>query len=267
MTTAVLEKPKQNKILIEGPLKVKHTKFMWLRQGDILMHRAGDLLWPDWDVLGNLIASLEGNTGTGRDPKAAGYSKGSFTHCGWLRDLPDPEAEVEELSDRPGVYKIKDGSTWKREVQLPSRWEGLLDVKERLTSKMPVRVHATWPVVKEETIDLENKNLEIWRMRRATPEIISGIIKLANDMIDWKYDTADFLTFGNIHLPGARICSEFIEDLAYNASMLLSENYPICLTPDIAGNADKQKTPNDLINSGELIKIDFQGLLPQYLPA
>jgi hypothetical protein len=256
-------------LFINGePLKVKHTKFMWLRPGDILMHRAGDLLWPDWDVLGNLIAGLEGNTGTDRDPKAPGYSKGDYTHCGWLRDMPDPEAEVEELSDRPGVFKIKDGNTWCRIEKVPGRWaESPVEDICRLTSKMPIRVHATWPEVKEETIDLENKHMEIWRMRRVTPEIIAGVLKLANDMIGWKYDIADFLSFGNLHLPGAKICSEFISDIAYNTSLLLGKEYPICLTPDISGNADKQKAPNDLINSGELIKIDFQGLLPQYLPA
>jgi hypothetical protein len=243
-------------------IKVSQTKFANLKRGDILMYRAGDLLWPEWDVLGNLITSLEGNTGTARDPKALGYSSGDYTHCAWLRDLPDPDAEVEELPDRPGIYKIKDGATWIEEELVPGRWdEEQLVAKKRLTSLMPIRVHATWPCVLEETIDLENLHMEVWRMRRATPEIIEGVLKLANDMIGWQYDLADFLTFGNLHLPSAKICSEFIADIAYNASMLRSNDYPICLTPDIAGNADKQKTPNDLINSGELIKIDFQGLL------
>lgn len=266
MTTAVLERPQTLPRLIEGePLKVKHTKFMYLRQGDILMHRAGDLLWPDWDVLGGLIAGLEGNTGTDRDPKAPGWSKGDYTHCGWLRDLPNPEAEVEELSDRPGVFKIKDGSTWQRQETLPGRWdEEPTIVKNRLTSNMPIRVHATWPKVLEETIDLENKHMEIWRLRRATPEIIFGILKLANDMIGYQYDLANFFTFGNLHLPSSDICSEFISDAAYYSSMLFSQQYPIMLTPDILGNRDKQKTPNDLINSGEMFKVDFQGLLPKY---
>lgn len=278
MTTAVLEKPEtevkpektpDGKIIIYGPIKVKHTKLMWLQQSDILMHCAGDLLWPDWDVLGNLIKTFEGNKGTDRNPNAPGWSKGDYTHCGWLRDLPDPEAEVEELPDRPGIYRIKEGRTWMRKEVLPGRWAEKTEVEvERLSSYMPVRVHATWPEVKEETMDMENKHLEVWRMRRATPEIAWGILKLANDMIGWKYDLVDFLSFGNLHLPGAKICSEFISDIAYNASMLLGAEASICLTPDISGNADKQKVPNDLINSGELIKVDYQGLLPQYaLPA
>lgn len=243
-------------------LKVKDTNFMNLQLGDILMWRAGDLLWPDWDILGNLIAAFEGNKGTDRDPNAPGFSKGDYTHCGWLAALPDPEAEVEEVSDRPGVFKIKDGSTWEIDEILPGRWdeEPTITVK-RLASHMPIRVHSTWPTVKRETVDLENKNMEIWRMRRATPEIIEGVLKLANDMIGYKYDLANFLTFGSLHLPTARICSEFISDIAYNSSMLRGNEYPICLTPDVSQNQDKQKTPNDLINSGELIKIRFQGLL------
>lgn len=243
-------------------LRVRDTNMMNLRQGDVILHRAGDLLWPEWDLLGGLIAGLEGNDGTSRDPRAKGYSYGGYTHCGWLRDLPDPNAEVEELPDRPGVYKIKDGSTWTGGVLLPGRWDEEKILKaNRLCSKMPIRVHCTWPCVLEETLDLENKNLEIWRMRRATLEIIDGCLKLANDMIGYQYDLADFLTFGALHLPSASKCSDFISDIAYNASMLLGNDYPICLTPDIAGNADKSKTPNDLVNSEELIKIKFQGLL------
>ena len=85
--------------------------------------------------------------------------------------------------------------------------------------------------------------------------------QLANDMIGYKYDLANFLSFGGVHLAAARICSEFISDLAYNASMLRGSDYPLCLTPDISGNQDAQKTPNDLINSGEMFRVPFQGLL------
>jgi len=243
-------------------LKVKDTNYMNLRRGDILIYNAGDLLWPDWDILGGLISALEGNTGTARDPRAPGFSKGDLTHAAWVRDLPDPEAEVEEVSDQPEVYKIKDGRTWKVDEFLPGRWsEEPVRRVERLASKMPIRVHATWPEVMEETVDLENRRMKVWRMRRATPEIIEGVMKLVNDMIGWKYDLANFLTFGNLHLPGAEICSEFISDPAYNASLLLSKKYPICLTPDIEGNADKQKTPNDLVNSEELFRVRVHGLL------
>lgn len=245
------------------PLKVKHTYLSLVRPGDIALWRKGKLLSPDWDILGNLIAALEGNKGTDRDPNAPGFSAGDYTHCAWIRDAADPEAEVEEVSDRPGVFKITDGSTWHVSENVPGRWneEPVISVP-RLASRMPIRVHATWPVVKEETIDLENPHLEIWRLRRATPEIIAGILKLANDMIGYRYDIANFLTFGAIHLAAARICSEFISDLAYNASMLRGEDYPLCLTPDITFNQDKQKTPNDLVNSGELVRVTFQGLLP-----
>ena len=240
----------------------KQTNLINVRRGDIAMWVAGDLFFPDFDVLGNLIAAFEGNKGTDRDPNAPGFSSGRYTHCGWIRDAVDPEAEVEEVSDRPGVFKVKDGSTWTVPETLPGRWaEEPTIIKQRLASRMPIRVHSTWPVVKEETIDLENPHLEIWRLRRATPEIIDGIIKLANDMIGYKYDLANFLSFGGVHLAAARICSEFISDLAYNASMLRGSDYPLCLTPDISGNQDAQKTPNDLINSGEMFRVPFQGLL------
>jgi hypothetical protein len=245
----------------EGILQVKDTNLINLKVGDVLMYRAGDTLWPDWDILGALIAGLEGNKGTDRDPRIPGYSHGDYTHCAWVKHLPDPEAEVVELHDRPGIFKIKDGRTWDEVELRPGRWdeEPVVEVK-RLRSKMGIRIHATWPCVKEESVDWENKHMEVWRIRRATPLIIGGIMKLADDMLGWQYDIADFMTFGNIHLPGARICSEYIEDPTYNASMLLSEEYPICLTPDVAGNGDKQKTPNDIINSGEMIKVVYQGL-------
>ncbi len=240
----------------------KQTNLINVRRGDIAMWVAGDLFFPDLDVLANLIAAFEGNKGTDRDPNAPGFSRGRYTHCAWIRDAVDPETEVEEVSDRPGVFKVKDGSTWTIPEVLPGRWdEDPTITVNRLASHMPIRLHSTWPVVKEETIDLENPHLEIWRIRRATPEIIDGIIKLANDMIGYKYDLANFLTFGGVHLAAARICSEFISDQAYNSSILRGTEYPLCFTPDISGNQDAQKTPNDLINSGELIRIKFQGLL------
>lgn len=244
-------------------LRVKDTNLINLRPCDILMYRAGSLLWPDWDILGGLISGLEGNKGTSRDPNAPGLSKGDYTHCAWVRDIPDPEAEVEEVSDRPGVFKIKDGQTWLERVELPSPWCDEQQFADRLRCKMGVRVHATWPCVKEESIDWENPHMEVWRLRRLTPEIADGIIKLANDSIGFQYDIAEFLTFGAVHLPSSKICSEFISDLAYYASMLRGNGAPILCTPDLRGNRDCEKTPNDIINSEELVKVRFQGLLSQ----
>lgn len=239
----------------------KQTNLVNVQPGDVAMWVAGELFFPDFDVLGNLIAAFEGNKGTPRDPNAPGFSTGRYTHCGWITRPVDPEAEVEECSDRPGVFKVKDGSTWNVPEILPGRWsEEPTITRQRVASRMPIRVHSTWPVVKEETIDLENPHLEIWRLRRATPEIIQGIIKLAYDMVGYRYDLANFLTFGGLHLAAARICSEFISDLAYNSSMLRGNDYPLCLTPDVSGNQDAQKTPNDIINSGELFRVTFQGL-------
>ncbi len=245
-------------------IRVKHTYLSKVQRGDIPMWRAGALLMPDWDALGTLIKLFEGNTGTDRDPKAPGFSKGDYTHCGWIGEPADPEAEVKEVSDRQGIYKIKDGSTWETDEELPGQWdeEPIIKVK-RTMSHMPIRIHSTFPVVRRETIDLENPHLEMWRLRRATPEIVEGILKLANDMIGYRYDLANFLTFGGLHLAAARICSEFVSDLAYYASMLRGKEYPICCTPDIAQNRDAQKTPNDLINSGELVRVTHQGLLPE----
>jgi hypothetical protein len=240
-------------------MKVKDTNLINLQPGDVLMYRAGALLWPDFDVLGNLIKVVEGNKGQDRDPNAPGLSSGDYTHCAWVRDTPDPEAEVEEV--QPGVFKVMDGQTWIEKIKMPTRWEGETETFERLCCKMGTRVHSTWPVVKQESIDWENPHAEIWRIRNMTPAIAAGIIKLANDMIGWKYDLAEFLTIGALHLPSAKVCSRFISDIAYNASMLLSDQAPMCLTPDISGNEDKIPTPNDLVNSGWLYKVRYQGIL------
>lgn len=243
-------------------IKVKDTNLINLRVGDILMYRAGSLFGPDWDFLGGLIKTLEGNTGTSRNAEAKGYSAGDYTHCAWVRTLPDPEAEVEEVSDRPGVYKVKDGATWLVPLVMPGHWvEEPQIIVEHLASKMGTRIHATYPCVREDSVDWENPHMEVWRMRRATPEIIRGIIRLADDMKGWQYDLGSFLTFGNLLLPGAKICSEFIADIAYNASILLGDAYPICLTADIQGNGEKQTVPNEIINSEECFKVKYQGLL------
>jgi hypothetical protein len=245
----------------DGRLQVKDTNLANVRRGDIFMWRAGDLLWPDWDVLGGLIRTFEGNQGTARDPRVPGHGSGDYTHGAWCVHPPHPEAVVVEVSDRPGIFRIEDGATWKEDEILPGRWaEEPICRRERLRSKMPIRLHATWPKVCEETVDLENPHMEVWRLRRATPEVIEGILKLAADMIGWQYDLAQFLTLGNLLLPGAQICSEFVKDPAYNASMLLTNEFPICLTPDLAGNADRITTPNDLINAEEMFRVSFQGL-------
>lgn len=236
---------------------VKDTNLINVQPGDILMYRAGDLLWPDWDVLGGLISLLEGNEGRDRDPKLKGWSKGDYTHCGWVRDVPNPLAEVEEVQS--GIFKVRDGNCWKEVECLPSKWEGEVEARKILRCNMGIRIHATWPCIKQESIDWENSHMELWRMRRATPEIVDGILKLAMDKIGWQYDISDFLTFGGLHLPSAEICSEFIEEQAYYASMLRSDKPKIELSP--RGHADAQKTPNELINSGELVKITYQGAL------
>lgn len=246
----------------DGRLQAKDTNMVNMRRGDICMWRAGDLLWPDWDILGGLIRTFEGNQGTARDPRVPGHGSGDYTHCAWCVHPVDPEAVVVEVSDRPGIFRVADGKTWKEPELIPGQWaENPVVARQRLRSKMPIRIHATYPKVCEETIDMENPHMEVWRLRRATPMIIEGIMRLAADMIGWQYDIAQFLTIGGLTLPGAQICSEYIKDLAYVASLLLSNAFPICLTPDLLGNADKITTPNDLINSEEMFRVRFQGLL------
>lgn len=238
-------------------MKVRDTNLINIHRADVIMYRAGVLLWPDFDVLGNIIKVFEGNKGTDRDPNAPGLSAGDYTHCAWVRDVPDPDAEVEEV--QPGIFKILENRTWTETIKMPTSWENDFEEVERVRCKTGIRVHSTWPVVKQESIDWENPHSEVWRIRNMTPAIAEGIMRLANDMIGWKYNLAEFLTLGVLHLPSAKVCSRFISDIAYNASILLSENAPMCLTPDVAGNEDQIPTPNDLINSGWMYRVTYQG--------
>lgn len=249
-------------------MKVKDTKLSNIRRGDIIMYRAGSLLWPDWDILGGIISTFEGNNGPDRNGDGRsdkGYSDGDYTHCAWVEFSPNPEAEVIEVD--PDNFKIKDTIANTVHVSMPTKWHDEVIEAERLRANTGVRVHATWPTVRQETIDWENPHMEVWRLRRATPEIIEGIFKQTNDMLAfgkipaYHYDLAEFMSFGIFHLPSAKICSEFIAEPAYYASLLCGDKVPICLTPDLKMNRDQQITPNDLINSGEMFKIAYQGVL------
>jgi len=248
-------------------VKVKDTYLSNIQRGDILMYRAGSFLWPDWDILGGVISTFEGNEGQDRDDdekQDKGYSVGDYTHCAFVEEVPNQEAEVIEIRD--DIFKIKETNKKVLEITRPGKWENEILTGKRITSDAGVRIHATWPNVRQNTIDWENSHMEVWRIRNITPEIVDGTLKLADDMLElgstpaYQYDVAEFMTFGNIRLPNGRICSQFIAEPVYYSSMLLGENTPICLTPDIDKNRDLQITPNDIVNSGEVYKIRYQGI-------
>jgi hypothetical protein len=249
-------------------IKVKDTNLINVKKGDILMYRSGSFLWPDWDVLGGIIRTFEGNEGQDRDgdrKQDKGYSTGDYTHCVFVTDLPDPEAEVVPVGS-DNYFKIKEVSKKEKTIFEPTKWHDQVIAKQRLVSNTGVRTHATWPCVRQDAIDWENPHMEVWRIKRINDDIIDGVLKLVDDMLSkgdvpaYQYDISNFITFGNIHLPSAKICSQFIADPVYYASMLLGNDVPICLTPDIDENRDKQITPNDIINSGEVMRIRYQGL-------
>lgn len=250
-------------------IKVKDTFLSNVQRGDIIMYRAGSFLWPDWDILGGIISTFEGNEGQDRDgdgKQDKGHSSGDYTHCAFVQETPDPEAEVVPVDN--DIFKIKE--TTKKIVTFtkPTKWHNDTRNYDRLVSNSGVRVHATWPTVRQDTITWENPHLEVWRVKKMTPEIADGILKLADDMLAnedvpaYQYDVAEFVSFGLLRLPSAKICSQFIAEPVYYASMLCGGpgSLPICLTPDINENRDQQITPNDIINSGEVMRIRYQGL-------
>lgn len=247
--------------------KVKDTYLSNIKKGDILMYRAGSLLWPDWDVLGGIITAFEGNDGQDRDDDGKqdkGYSTGDYTHGAFVVETPDPEAIVADLGN--DLFKIMETTKQTIINEKPNKWYEEKSIYERLDSNSGVRTHATWPCVKQDIIDWENSSMEVWRIKRATPEIIEGILKIVDNMLAcgkipaYGYDIAEFITFGHIRLPSAKICSQFIADPIFYASLLLGKGIPICLTPDVEQNRDMQITPNDIINSGEIMRVRYQGL-------
>lgn len=242
--------------------QVKHTYLSRLQKMDILMYKYAGII-PALDILGGIIVLGEGNLGRDRDGDGnpdVGPGKGIYTHCAWLRDIPDPEAEVEEI--RPGIFRIKDHSIYHETYKYPGYYHNEVKTVIRKRSKAGTRVHATFPECVEEAADLDNEHMEVWRIRNLTEKVADGIEILINDMIGYQYDVAQFVTFGLLNLGHARICSQFIGEPAYYASKLLGET-AIELTPEIAGiRDDKLITPNDLVNSGGIFRPTYQGLLP-----
>lgn len=243
--------------------KVKHTNLSKLQKCDILMYKYAGII-PNLDVLGGIIVLGEGNEGRDRDQDGqpdVGPGKGIYTHCAWLRDLPYSEAEVEEV--RPGIFKVKDHTLWPTQNLRPGHYNGESMIGIIKRSRAGIKVHATFPKVVEETADYDNEHMEVWRIRNLTPEVAEGITKLINDMIGYVYNVAEFMTLGLIRQAHAKICSQFIGEPAYYASMLLGVQ-PIELTPNISGiRGDQIITPNDIINSGSVFRPTYQGRLPQ----
>lgn len=243
-------------------LKVKDTYLSRLHVCDILMYMYRGII-PDLDLLGSLIVAGEGNEGRDRDGDGKpdiGPGKGIYTHCAWLRDLPDPEAEVEEV--RPGIFRVQDHKTWTEEIKRPAHYQDSWRIDRYLRSKAGIRIHATFPKVVENTVDYDHDHMEVWRIRNLTPEVAAGITRLVNDMIGYNYNIAEFVTFGLVRQAHSKICSQFIAEPAYYASMLLG-THSIGLTPDVAGvRGDVLITPNDIINSGSVFRPAYQGLLP-----
>jgi hypothetical protein len=228
-------------------MKVKDTYLSLVQVGDILLFKSRGLL--NGDVLGEVIADLEGG-------------RGNYTHAAIVRDLPDPEADVAEV--RPNVFKVVDGSTTTVQTMREGEHADEVIMVNRLRCPMGVKLEATWPKCQEWPIDWENEAMEVWRVRNLTPENISDVIALCNDMIGWDYNLFEFLTFGVLNQAHAKICSQFVSEPVYTTTLLRGNaigKFSIALTPDIAGNKDQELSPNDIANSGHTYKITFQGKL------
>lgn len=229
-------------------LKVKDTYLSAVIHGDIGMHRAKSLL--EGDVLGQIIVLGEGNRGKDEDGdgvKEPGRSSGDYTHCFFVTQPPDPEAEVEAVrtDQKTGriIYKVKD------------------------KKKSGLKCHATWPAVKEEPIDWDSDYFELWRVReisrrywaanKQVPPEVWRIIKWARDKRGKIYNWLQFITFGLVHIPNSWVCSHFVFDGCYESTQYMDR--PIVLSPD--GVFDQLATPNDLINSLKMIRVRYDGVL------
>lgn len=232
-------------------LKVKDTYLSTILKGDIGMHKAKSLM--DGDVLGQIIVVGEGNGGRDEDgdgDNEPGRSSGDYTHCFLVTEPPDPEAEVEQvkIDIRTGhkIYKVKD------------------------RKKSGLKCHSTWPVVKEEPIDWDRSTefFELWRVRtisrnywqngKTLPLIVDHVIRWARGKKGRIYNIAEFLTFGLLRFSHSWKCSNFISEAFYEVSQF--EEKPIVLSP--TGKFDPFVTPNDLINSGQLFRVRYDGLKP-----
>lgn len=238
-------------------MKVKDTYLSAAIAGDVGMRTARGLF--KGDVMGEVIVIGSGNQGKDEDGdgiKEPGRSSGRYTHCFFVVRPPDPEAEVIPIkTNKAGriIYKVKD-----------KKLAGL-------------KIHATWPCVKEQPIDWESDNFELWRVRSISrkywilrkslgigcypnqylPEEVFRILKWTKKRIGRVYNWLQFISFGLFHLPNSWVCSHFIFDGCLDATRFDEE--PIVLSPD--GKFDSLPTPNDLINSLKMIRVRYDGEL------
>ena len=242
-------------------LLVKNTNLINIRKGDLLMFQAAGIL--NGDFLGELIATFEGG-------------EGRYTHVASVRDIPNPEAEVVEV--QPGVFQVKENQTVE-EIEVETQFEDYSKKGFLLHNDTGIKLEATFPKCREGAIDWANPWMEVWRIRDLTDQNIKDILKLQQDMVGigpvnghgehddaWDYNVAEFLTFGLLNQAAAKICSQFEADPVYVATLMRgckNGNYAIPLTPDLKGNRDPQKTPNDIALSGSAYRIQFQGLRNQ----
>lgn len=228
-------------------LRVKDTYLSAVIHGDIGMHRSKGILAGD--ALGDLIVLGEGNRGRDEDGDGIlepGRSSGDYTHCFFVTQPPDPEAEVEvaRIDEHTGrkIYRVKD------------------------KSKAGLKCHATWPCIKEEPIDWTESHFQLWRVReisrkywaagKVIPPEVWRVVKWARDRRGRVYNWLQFVTFGLLQLSNSWVCSHFIFDGYFESTQ--ADKEPIVLSPD--GMFDQLATPNDLINSGKMIRVRYDGV-------
>jgi hypothetical protein len=228
-------------------MQVKDTHLTNVQVGDVLAwHNRGDFL-------GNVISALQPSPGPNHTP-------GHYTdivHVAFVRRVPNPNAEVVEV--RPGIFALKHEENYSLYEDKKTAWHDVVSHQPRFYSTAGVKLEATNPCVQENVIDWADPHMLVWRVRDLTPKMVQMTMLFADDMLGYQYDKANFLTFGAIRRPNARICSELVAESVYQGSLSVTKEYGIALTPDIAGNKDTQKTPNDIGNSGFVYELKFQG--------
>lgn len=245
------------------PLLVKDTNLVNVQQGDMLLYKAEGLL--NGDFLGELVATFEGG-------------QGRYTHTASVRDVPDPDAEVNQVAEREHtpIFKVAERQ-WTEEQKLETGWcdedsNEIFDTRIILRNTMGVKLEATWPKCRQWSIaEWDSEWLEVWRVRNLTPVNVADMLKIQADMAGsygkndgWDYNVAKFLTFGYLNLAAAKICSQFYAEPVYTSTLIRgckNGNYAIALTPDLRGIRDPQITPNDLAMSKLAYRIRHQGLL------
>lgn len=232
-------------------LKVRDTYLGSVIHGDIGMHRAKKL-HEGGGLLDIIIPIGEGNQGRDEDGDGArepGRSSGDYTHCFIVTQPPDPDTEVivARRDSRTGrnIYKVKD------------------------RKKAGLKCHATWPCVKEEPIDWDESHFELWRSRdinrkywalgKCLPPEIFRIVKWARERRGKIYNWLQFVTLGLLEFPNSWVCAHFVFDAYFESTQF--EKNPIILSPE--GMFDQLATPNDLVNSGQMIRTRYDGLKEQ----